>query len=98
MNMNSTGIITLSLAASAGVVIGIFFFGGLWWTVWHGLRSKRPGLLFGASFLVRVGFTLTAFYAIGCGHADRLIASLFGFVASRFVVGRFLRSPAIKDG
>ena len=96
MNMNSTVIITLSLAASAGLLTGTFFFGGLWWTVTHGLRSKRPALLFCASLLVRFGVALTAFYVIGYGHADRLVASLLGFVASRFVIGGILRSQTAK--
>jgi F1F0 ATPase subunit 2 len=96
MNMNSTVIITLSLAASAGLLAGTFFFGGLWWTVRHGLRSKRPALLFCTSLLVRFGVALTAFYAIGYGHLDRLIASLIGFVASRFVIGCILRFQSVK--
>ena len=96
MNMNSTVIITLSLAASAGLLTGTFFFGGLWWTVRHGLRSKRPALLFCTSLLVRFGVALTAFYAIGYGHLDRLIASLIGFVGSRFVIGCILRFQSVK--
>jgi F1F0 ATPase subunit 2 len=96
MNMNSTVIITLSLAVSAGLLTGTFFFGGLWWTVTHGLRSKRPALLFCASLLVRFGVALTAFYAIGFGHVDRLIASLLGFVASRFIIGCIVRFQSLK--
>jgi F1F0 ATPase subunit 2 len=96
MNMNSTTITILSLAVSAGLLIGTFFFGGLWWTVKYGLRSKRPALLFCSSLLVRFALALAAFYAIGYGHVDRLIACLAGFVASRFLVGRILHSATNK--
>ena len=96
MNVNSTTINILSLAASAGLLIGTFFFGGLWWTVKYGLRSKRPALLFCFSLLVRFALALAAFYGIGYGHPDRLIACLGGFVASRFLIGRVLHSVTNK--
>jgi hypothetical protein len=45
--MNET--VILVLAGSAGVLLGVFFFGGLWWTVRRGLSSKRPALCFSAA-------------------------------------------------
>jgi predicted F0F1-ATPase subunit len=41
IKMNTAEIITLSLAALAGVLIGAIFFAGLWWTVQYGLNNKR---------------------------------------------------------
>jgi F1F0 ATPase subunit 2 len=90
--MNSTEIITLSFAALAGIVIGTSFFGGLWWTVRYGIRGKQPGLLFLISLFVRFGLALTGFYFIGFGYADRLIACLLGFLASRVLIGPFLHT------
>jgi heme A synthase len=34
-------------------LLGVIFFGGLWWTVRKGLSSKRPALCFFGSLLLR---------------------------------------------
>jgi F1F0 ATPase subunit 2 len=89
--MNTAEIITLSLAALAGVLIGTLFFAGLWWTVVYGLRNKRPALVFVVSLLARFGLALIGFYVVGGAHLERLAACLIGFVASRLVIARLLR-------
>ena len=50
--MTTNEILTLMLAFFAGVAIRAAFFGGLWWTALQGVRTRRPALLFLASFLV----------------------------------------------
>ena len=35
----------LALALATGALLGVFFFGGLWWTVQKGVESDRPGAL-----------------------------------------------------
>ena len=97
--MNSVEIVTLSLAALAGVLIGAIFFGGLWWTVLYGLRSKRPALLFMVSLFVRFGLALIGFYFVGGGHLERLVACLIGFVACRVILGtlRFPKAPSSRE-
>ena len=42
--MNET--VILVLVGGAGVLLGVFFFGGLWWTVRRGVSSNRPALWF----------------------------------------------------
>ena len=37
----------------AGALLGVFFFGGLWWTVQKGVASERPAFWFLGSLLVR---------------------------------------------
>ena len=49
---------TLLLAGGAGVLLGVLFFGGLWWTVQRGLVSRRPALWFVGSFLLRTSVVL----------------------------------------
>jgi F1F0 ATPase subunit 2 len=85
--MKNFDILVLGLSASAGVVIGIAFFGALWWTVFYGLRSKRPALLFLVSFLSRTIFALAGFYIVGSSHLDRLVACLLGFLGGRALIG-----------
>jgi F1F0 ATPase subunit 2 len=101
--MNTAEIITLSLAALAGSLIGAIFFAGLWWTVQYGLKNKRPALLFMVSLFVRFGLALTGFYFVGGGHLERLVACLTGFIVSRLVIARFMhrdqspRTVTIRD-
>jgi F1F0 ATPase subunit 2 len=97
MNMNSSQIVVLSLATLAGVFIGIGFFGGLWWTVSYGLRSKRPALLFLISFFSRTAFALAGFFFVGSSHLDRFVACLLGFLGGRSLIGWFLPANA-KNG
>ena len=62
----------LMLAWAAGILLGAFFFGGLWWTVRKGLWSTQPALWFFGSLLVRMSITLTGFYFVSGGHWERL--------------------------
>ena len=89
--MNET--LTLVLALAAGVLLGAFFFGGLWWTVRKGMSAKRPALWFFGSLLLRTGIVVAGFYLVGDGHWQRLLACLLGFVIARFIVTRLAGPP-----
>jgi F1F0 ATPase subunit 2 len=86
----------LVLMGVAGVLLGVFFFGGLWYTVRRGLGSKRPGLWFLVSLLLRTGVVVAGFYFISDGGWKGLLACLVGFVVGRLVVTR-LAGPPIED-
>jgi F1F0 ATPase subunit 2 len=90
MAMNET--VILVLAGGAGVLLGAFFFGGLWWTVRRGLSSKRPAFWFLGSLLLRTSIILAGFYVVSGGHWDRLLACLLGFVIARLIVKRLTRA------
>lgn len=79
---------TWILALLAGALLGLFFFGGLWWTIQKGLDSKTPALWFLGSALVRTGVTIAGFYYVSGEQWERLLACLLGFVAARFVLLR----------
>jgi F1F0 ATPase subunit 2 len=84
----------LALALAAGVLLGAFFFGGLWWTVHKGVTAESPALWFLGSLLLRTGAILAAFYAVAQGHWSRLVACLFGFLIARAIAIRRLgRAP-----
>jgi len=84
-----TKILTLHIfAVFAGTVLGVLFFGGLWWTVKRGVSSRQPALLFFASMLFRTLIVLSGFYVIGGTHLSRLLACLLGFIIARFMVMR----------
>ncbi|CAN5641006.1 ATP synthase subunit I [soil metagenome] len=82
--MNEITHIVLSL--TGGILLGILFFGGLWYTVKKAVASKIPALWFFSSFLIRVGITLAGFYFIGAGNWKNLLACMVGFIIARFVV------------
>lgn len=83
--------VALALAVVAGGVLGMIFFGGLWWTVNRGVSSSRPGLWFLISLLVRTIIVLGGFYWVGHTYWQRLGACLLGFIFARLVISRLLR-------
>ena len=91
--MNET--LSLVLALVTGVLLGVIFFGGLWWTVRKGVSSKRPALWFFGSLLLRMSIALAGFYLIGRGHWERLLVCLLGFIIARFIV-MWLTSPPVE--
>ena len=83
----------LAVALAAGLLLGAFFFGGLWWTVRKGVLSKHPALWFLGSLLARMGLVLVGFYLVGRGSWQRLVIFLLGFLIARFYVMRLTRTP-----
>jgi len=85
----------LALAFFAGALLGVLFFGGLWWTVQKGVASERPALWFFGSLLLRTSLILAGFYFISQGHWSRLAMCLLGFLIARLIVVRRLtHAPA----
>ena len=87
----------LALALLAGALLGVFFFGGLWWTIQKGVASETPALWFLGSLLLRTSLVLAGFYLAAQGHWSRLAACLLGFLIARLIVVRRLtRAPAAE--
>jgi F1F0 ATPase subunit 2 len=88
----------------AGLLLGAFFFGGLWWTIRMGTPSEWSGLLFSGSFLLRTLIAVAGFYLVSRGDWRKLLACLFGFLIARIAVTRLIRipgerrAPLIGDG
>ncbi|HEX8873406.1 MAG TPA: ATP synthase subunit I [Nitrosospira sp.] len=81
------------LPLATGILLGAIFFAGLWWTIRHGLSSRRPGFWFICSMLLRTGFTVTGFYFLLTlpDHGWKaLAAGLLGFIIARLAATRFL--------
>lgn len=78
-------------ATLVGAGLGLFFFGGLWWTTRRGLVAAQPGLWFLVSGLVRTAVVLLGFYGISRGGLLAILAGAVGFLAARTWVIR--RSP-----
>lgn len=76
----------------AGIVIGILFFGGLWWTTRKAVTSKKPAILFALSFIVRLSITILLFYVLSAGHWEELLICFAGFLVGRLIVALATRT------
>ncbi len=81
-----TDALPLVQALFAGLGLGLFFFGGLWWTVQKGLHSPRAAVWFIGSLFVRVSLTVLGFYWLAAGSWQKLIACLGGFILMRGLI------------
>ncbi len=88
--------INLSLSALAGLLLGLFYFGGLWLTVRKIPGSGNPGILMLGSFVVRLLVTLCGMYLVMDGKWERLVVCLAGFLLMRIVLTRLL-GPARSE-
>lgn len=79
-------IVQIVVVFLAGIAIGIFFFGGLWFTIKKAMPSKIPALWFSGSFILRISVTLLGFYFVAAGNVQSLLSCTFGFIISRFIV------------
>ena len=92
--MNET--LMMVLAWAFGAVLGVVFFGGLWWTVRKSLYSKRPALWIFGSLMLRLSIVAAGFYLFSGHYWGRLLLCLLGFIAARFGVIRLTR-PSGQD-
>ena len=74
------------LSFAAGLLLGSFFFGGLWWTIRKGLSSSRPALLFLGSAVLRMSVVVMGLYLVSNGQWQRLLACMAGFITARLAV------------
>ncbi|MEP7256893.1 MAG: ATP synthase subunit I [Flavitalea sp.] len=82
----------LVLAFIWGVLLGLLFFGGLWFTIKKAIASKIPSLWVLGSFIFRVSIALAGFYFIGLENWRKLVICMLGFILSRFMVIHFTKS------
>ena len=85
-------LLLLALALVAGLLLGMIFFGGLWWTIRKGVFYKSPALWFFGSMLLRMSLVLAGFYFVGRGDWQRLVTCLLGFTIARYMVMRLTRT------
>lgn len=91
-----TNAIYMTLALIAGLALGTFFFGGLWWTVKKVVNAQIPALWFAGSFIIRIVVTMSGFYLIGAGSWQRLLVCGIGFAVARMIVMRITKTREEK--
>lgn len=88
--------LSLAPAMVTGILLGMIFFGGLWWTVRRSVFSKQPAVWFFSSLLLRMSIALAGFYFVSDSHWERLLVCLFGFVLARLIMAR-LTDPSVEN-
>lgn len=91
--MTETAIFVLTFFA--GFVLGLLFFGGLWWTIQIAVVAKHPAIWFIGSLVTRMSIVLLGFYFVAGGAWQRMLSCLAGFVVGRLVVTAFVR-PSVN--
>jgi F1F0 ATPase subunit 2 len=86
-----TDALSFTSSLIAGLLLGVFFFGGLWWTVRKGIQSERAALWFFGSMLLRTSVVMLGFYLLLGDSWLRMLVGLFGFFISRLIVTRLTR-------
>lgn len=91
--------IPLTIAFLAGILLGGFFFGGLWWTVRRLARVRYALAFYFGSLILRLGVVLLTFYVVLVYYGWReLTACLAGFIGIRLVLmGRLGREMSAES-
>lgn len=91
-------IVFIVLLLFCGLVLGLFFFVGLWWTIKKSMVSRHPALVLLSSLIIRICVVLIGFYYISQGNWKRILSCLAGFIIAKFIVTRLTKSePEKKD-
>ena len=78
----------LVLALVTGGLLGLVYYGGLWWTVNRLQTTLQPGLLFAASFLVRTTLVIAGLLFMSQGDWLLIVVALIPFIVVRIVLTR----------
>ncbi len=73
-----------------GMVLGLFYFGGLYMTLKHITRTARPKLLLGISFGIRLFWVLAGFWAVISRHGPWFLLTFAAFLLTRTLLTRTL--------
>lgn len=69
-----------------GLLLGVFFYGGLWLTVRRLATARHPFALTLGSLFLRTGVTLAGFLCVIGGRWQNAVVALIGFTAARFLL------------
>ena len=81
----------LMFSLVVGLILGTFFFGGLWWTVKRGFESPAAVWWFIGSGLLRFSTVIVGFYYLGQGSWQRMLIGLGGFFIAKLIIVRLPR-------
>ena len=76
----------------AGIIAGLYYFGGLWWTVQKVPTSSNPRFLLAVSFIVRLFPVVCVMYFAARNNPGVFFTLLPGFFLVRMVMTRKISS------
>jgi len=79
------------IALLAGVMLGTFYFGSLWWVVQRVADAPRPEMLLLVSFFARTAITVGGFFLVAQGRWERIAAGMIGFLVARTALVQLLK-------
>ncbi len=85
-----SGLSSLALRLLAGMSLGTFFYGGLWFTVRALPRSHHPVTLVLGSFWARTALVLARFVLVAARRWLDAAVCLVGFVLVRILLSRLI--------
>ena len=83
----------MGVAFVCGLPLGVFYFGGLWWTICRAVASNSPAVWFLGSLLLRTMVVMAAFYWVSQGDWRRALSCLLGFLMARAAIQRLRSRP-----
>jgi F1F0 ATPase subunit 2 len=78
----------LLVALLFGGGIGLFHFGGLWYTIRRLSLARNPEYQFFFSFFLRTAISIGLFYLVSGGRWENILAAMAGFLIIRYVIVR----------
>jgi F1F0 ATPase subunit 2 len=83
------------LALFIGVLLGVFYFLGLWWTVRQLNSSQNIAPVFLLSMLFRTAVVVLGFYILLGNDWQQLLLGLIGFMLVRFFATRYVSNMTL---
>ena len=81
----------LLFGTGTGVLLGVFFFGGLWWTLQRACIPGSPASRLLPSLIVRGLVVMGVLLTMAPGGGAREFAALLGFMGGRSIIFRMTR-------
>ena len=69
-----------------GTVLGVLFFGGLYYSVGRLTQAKYPALMMMISTVIRMAILLAGVYLLVDGDFRKILAALVGIVLAKFAI------------
>ena len=88
MTVTTADLMAYVPALLGGLLTGLFYYGGLWWTLQRLADTQHPGLLLGMSFLARTVIALAALFWFTDLQLSQILVFMVAFVIMRLVLTR----------
>ena len=88
------------LPLMSGILLGLFYFGGLWWTIGRMGRTENPMSFYLVSLAVRLAILLLSFFFFLNVGVFHLIVAFVGFMIARLSLVRWIglaRDPKLAN-